>query len=108
MIKSIQHFQTEGVKKLEKVFVNYSADMTKIAENSIIIDTAHVDKYTIKYLPISTVYVPGGGNLSSYLSKTIKDEAQTPESMYANLLANASGKIWTSGIATYKDTLGLN
>ena len=32
MIKSIQHFQTEGVKKLEKVFVNYSADMTKIAE----------------------------------------------------------------------------
>jgi len=83
-------------------------DMTKIAENSIIIDTAHVDKYTIKYLPISTVYVPGGGNLSSYLSKTEKKDAQTPESMYANLLANASGKIWTSGIATYKDTLGLN
>ena len=32
MIKSIQHFQTEGVKKLEKVFVEYSSDMTKIAE----------------------------------------------------------------------------
>ena len=32
MIKSIQHFQLEGVKKLEKVFTDYSADMTKIAE----------------------------------------------------------------------------
>ena len=32
MIKSIQHFQTEGAKKLEKAFTNYSADMTKIAE----------------------------------------------------------------------------
>lgn len=32
MIKSIQQFQTEGVKKLEKVFVDYSSDMTKIAE----------------------------------------------------------------------------
>lgn len=32
MIKSIQHFQTEGVKKLEKVFIDYSSDMTKIAE----------------------------------------------------------------------------
>lgn len=32
MIKSIQHFQTEGVKNLEKIFINYSADMTKIAE----------------------------------------------------------------------------
>lgn len=32
MIKSIQHFQTEGVKNLEKVFVNYSGDMTKMAE----------------------------------------------------------------------------
>lgn len=32
MIRSIQHFQTEGVKKLEKVFTDYSADMTKIAE----------------------------------------------------------------------------
>ena len=32
MIKSIQQFQTEGVKNLEKVFVDYSSDMTKIAE----------------------------------------------------------------------------
>ena len=32
MIKSIQQFQEEGVKNLEKVFINYSADMTKIAE----------------------------------------------------------------------------
>lgn len=32
MIKSIQYFQTEGVKNLEKVFVEYSGDMTKIAE----------------------------------------------------------------------------
>ena len=32
MIKSIQQFQTEGVKNLEKVFMNYSSDMTKIAE----------------------------------------------------------------------------
>lgn len=32
MIKSIQQFQTEGVKNLEKVFVEYSSDMTKIAE----------------------------------------------------------------------------
>lgn len=32
MIKSIQQFQTEGVKNLEKVFMDYSADMTKIAE----------------------------------------------------------------------------
>lgn len=32
MIQSIQQFQTEGVKNLEKVFINYSADMTKIAE----------------------------------------------------------------------------
>lgn len=32
MIKSIQHFQTEGVKKLEKVFVEYSEDMTRFAE----------------------------------------------------------------------------
>ena len=32
MIKSIQQFQTKGVKNLEKVFINYSADMTKIAE----------------------------------------------------------------------------
>ena len=32
MIKSIQQFQQNGTKKLEKVFVDYSADMTKIAE----------------------------------------------------------------------------
>ena len=83
-------------------------DMTAIAENSIIIDTAHVDKYTIKYLPISTVYVPGGGNLSSYLSKTNKADAQTPAQMYTTLYNHASGELWTSGIATYKNVLGLN
>lgn len=32
MIKSILQFQTEGVKKLEKVLVDYSTDMTRIAE----------------------------------------------------------------------------
>lgn len=32
MIKSIQQFQAEGIKNLEKVFMNYSSDMTKIAE----------------------------------------------------------------------------
>lgn len=32
MIKSIQHFQAEGVKNLQKVFTDYSTDMTKIAE----------------------------------------------------------------------------
>ena len=32
MIKSIQQFQEKGVKNLEEVFVNYSSDMTKIAE----------------------------------------------------------------------------
>ena len=32
MIKSIQQFQAKGVKNLEKVFIDYSADMTKIAE----------------------------------------------------------------------------
>lgn len=32
MINSIQHFCLEGVKKLEKIMVDYSADMTKIAK----------------------------------------------------------------------------
>ena len=32
MIKSIQQFQTKGGENLEKVFTEYSADMTKIAE----------------------------------------------------------------------------
>ena len=32
MIKSIQQFQTEEVKKLEENFIEYSSDMTKIAE----------------------------------------------------------------------------
>ena len=32
MIKSIQHFQTEGVKKLEDIFVSYSSNLSKIAE----------------------------------------------------------------------------
>lgn len=32
MINSIQQFQTEGVKKLEKVFCSYASDMTKVAE----------------------------------------------------------------------------
>lgn len=32
MIKSIQQFQAEGVKNLEKIFIDYSEDMTKIAE----------------------------------------------------------------------------
>ena len=32
MIKSIQQFQSEGVKNLENIFVDYSMDMTKIAE----------------------------------------------------------------------------
>lgn len=32
MINSIQQFQTEGVKKLEKVFDNYASDLTKVAE----------------------------------------------------------------------------
>lgn len=32
MIKSIQQFQAKGVKNLEKVFMDYSSDMTKIAE----------------------------------------------------------------------------
>jgi len=32
MINSIQQFQTEGVKKLEKVFCSYASDLTKVAE----------------------------------------------------------------------------
>ena len=32
MIKSIQHFQTEGVKKLEDIFISYSSNLSKIAE----------------------------------------------------------------------------
>lgn len=32
MIKSIQHFCTDGVKNFEKVMVDYAEDMTKIAE----------------------------------------------------------------------------
>lgn len=32
MINSIQQFQTEGVKKLEKVFDSYASDLTKVAE----------------------------------------------------------------------------
>lgn len=32
MINSIQQFQTEGVKKLEKVFCGYASDLTKVAE----------------------------------------------------------------------------
>lgn len=32
MINSIQHFNEFGVRDLEKVMMNYSADMTKIAE----------------------------------------------------------------------------
>ncbi len=32
MINSIQHFCAEGVKNLEKVMIDYSADMTRIAE----------------------------------------------------------------------------
>lgn len=32
MIKSIQQFQTKGVKNLEKVFLKYSDDLTKVAE----------------------------------------------------------------------------
>lgn len=32
MINSIQHFCTDGAKNLEKVMVDYSSDMTKIAE----------------------------------------------------------------------------
>lgn len=82
-------------------------NMTDIAKNSVVIDTAHVNGYTVKYLPISTVYVQGGGNLAAYLCKKTKDQAQTPESMYNNLLANASGQIWTKGIETYKTTVGL-
>lgn len=32
MIKSIQQFQAEGIKKLEKVFCGYASDLTKVAE----------------------------------------------------------------------------
>lgn len=32
MIRSIQQFQAEGVKKLENIFVSYSSDLSKIAE----------------------------------------------------------------------------
>lgn len=32
MVNSIQQFQTEGVKKLEKVFGSYAGDLTKVAE----------------------------------------------------------------------------
>ena len=32
MVKSIQQFQSEGVKKLEKIFVDYSSDLSKVAE----------------------------------------------------------------------------
>lgn len=32
MIKSIQQFQTEGIKKLEKVFCGYASDLTKVAK----------------------------------------------------------------------------
>ena len=35
MIKSIQHFQTEGVKKLEDIFVSYSSNLSKIAEEKV-------------------------------------------------------------------------
>ena len=32
MINSIQQFQTEGVKKLEKILCDYAVDLTKVAE----------------------------------------------------------------------------
>ncbi len=32
MYNSIQHFIKEGTKDLEKIFIDYSADLTKIAE----------------------------------------------------------------------------
>ena len=32
MNNSIQHFCREGVKNLEKVMIDYAADMTKVAE----------------------------------------------------------------------------
>ena len=32
MINSIQQFQTEGIKKLEKIFCGYASDLTKVAE----------------------------------------------------------------------------
>ena len=32
MVNSIQHFCQDGVKNLEKVMVDYSSDMTKVAE----------------------------------------------------------------------------
>ena len=32
MVNSIQHFCKEGIRDLEKVMVDYSADMTKVAE----------------------------------------------------------------------------
>lgn len=32
MTNSIQQFQTEGVKKLEKVFCSYASDLSKVAE----------------------------------------------------------------------------
>lgn len=32
MLHSIQQFQAEGGKNLEKVFINYSPNMTKITE----------------------------------------------------------------------------
>lgn len=83
-------------------------NMVDIAKNSVIIDTAHVDKYTMKHLPISTVYVPGGGNLAAYLCNKTKAQAQTSQSMFDNLLANASGELWTTRMATYKTSVGLS
>ncbi len=83
-------------------------NMTEISKNSITIDTAHVNGYIMKCLPISTVFVQGGGNLAAYLCNKTKSQAQTPEAMYNSLLANASGQIWTKGIETYKTTVGLN
>lgn len=84
-------------------------NIVDIAKDTIVIDTAQINKLTKKILPLSTVYVPGGANLVKYLFDRKNDDAQTSESMYTNLWnAATDSNLWTAKVSQYKLEMGTN
>ena len=84
-------------------------NIVDIAKDTVVIDTAQINKISKKVLPLSTIYVPGGENLAKYLFDRTTATAQDSDSMYTNLYKAATdSNLWKTKVDLYKLEMGIN
>ena len=95
MIKSIQHFQTEGVKKLEDIFVSYVFNTIPTNQKNCIPKESHlgvVENNKYSYIKISQLILTGSTGKSALLIPTTNLHYPFLNIIWTN--ANKASKIY--------------